>query len=195
MSGVDFNSSDWSDQLSEVRGTISRRSRRSEVGGYVPNRHKRRPRKPKERPQNPFEGVQFKQDEITEVVDARSEDEVGTRVPKIFEVGSVNKQDLCIDICGTGDEAHMGKYVDSPFSSGDDRNRARTFYEDQQDYEDEELSEEELAEIYRVKKSNARTKKTIIRGIALIGTLAVTTCGFALVSGLLGRHRSNIMNM
>lgn len=209
MSGVS-KSQDWQDQLRDIGEVLGHRDDDSK-DGYKPNRYTRRKSK-KSQEQDPFEGVVFDAvltvDNVLDGVISKSDSlNKAGMFPRGIEIGAVDSQ-----LPGTGsdensEEAAMIAKKQDPFASDEDENAQprhspkgtsngsrKAAYDD--DHEEEYgLSEEDQAELDRRHKTGERVKKGIVWTMLGFGTVAVVGGAIAIVSGLLGNHKSNIMNL
>jgi hypothetical protein len=196
MSGLHYKSSDWEDQLLQVRGAL----RSGEKGGFEPNRHRR---KRQYRDRRSAEDLW-----VTEVTGNK---EVGSN----GGIGLVENQGVHNGFEGfsdVGSHAAEGDYNgEAPMS---DNNQDQYPFEDdgythrsnrgkelrqskpegERRYESEE-TEEEKAERKKNERINAKVRKGLIWGTASLAATAVAICGAAVITGLLGKHKSNFMNM
>jgi len=197
MSGAKYQHRDWQDQLSGVRGDLL--NQYTSHSGFVSSRHRRSGRSNRnKRERDPFEGVVFPNSSDSSI---QAVNNVSDASEAVSGSNLVSEQDPVTDIINDyGDE--------EVFMSNNNRDQSLSGDEDKvvdsssqgnlrgkQESEEPELSEEEKAELERKRILNRKIQKGAVYGVASCAALAVATCGLALIHGLLGRHRSNIMNM
>jgi hypothetical protein len=214
MSGVSQRSLAWKDQLSDVRTELLRGDQEDAIGGYEPNRHRRR--KVKSHKRDPFEGTALESSssrgtkskqrrDIFEYIVDQGVQDVANSNPDSDRDGVASSND------NGAEGAFMGNDNDNPFLSrdGDEgrqhRRRNHTASQSRQgrgvegegteENEEVPLSPEEQAEEDRKARVNKRVKKAILWGFLGTATAAVVAGAGAVAIGLLRGHKSNIMNL
>lgn len=199
MSGVAQTNHTLQDQLRNIRGVIGNVDEDA-FGGYVPKRRTRsKARRTQER--DPFEGVVFegKKDSgviaATIVTDHDDYQEASFLVAERTVVG-VNLPHAASSY-EIGTEAIMSRTSQNPFSSDhseDDTRKSNATPKggNYSNYEEDELSEEEQAELDRKHRNAERTKKGIMWAVIGAGTASIVCISTVIVTGLLGTHKSRI---
>lgn len=216
MSGVSNQSQDWQDQLLEIGSVLGKRDRDA-IGGYVSNRHVRRKERRNPEP-NPFEGVVFQAVDVE--VDVPVVSSVGNLYDAHHEAGiyprgigveavSSNEDGQLQVMCSDekGEEADMSLKSEDPFlPAGRNANQdkspkgkysgSRNAAKNDDDHGEEVgLTEEEQEELDRKHKHGERVKKTVAMSILTVATCAIVGGVAVAITGLLGNHKSNIMNL
>jgi hypothetical protein len=206
MSGVRQHSSDWQEQLKEVKADLF--SEDVFKGGYTSNRHRRKSKHSKER--NPFEGVTF-QKEVSNIAVNNIGDSSSGLGP-----GPLGDPELSFGFnrseVAWSKDADVGAFMadnrdQSSFGEGDyeaETRRNKFNREGDPDRYDrdltsritrieEELLRRKLNEIQQAK--NRKVEKAAVWGSLVVGTFTVVAGAVVLIVGMLGDHKSNIMNL
>lgn len=206
MSGVRQHNSSWHEQLKDVRADMFSEDTLS--GGYVSNRHRRKSKHSGER--NPFEGFELRK-EVSNEVRNRSGNSFSD-----FKPGPVGDQE--INFGSERSEVAWSRDADVGAFMAD--NRDQSSY-GEEDYEieakrnnsrvegdtlrsdgdlktwitslEEELRRRDLNEIQQAK--NKKVETAAVWGSLIAGTLTVVAGAAVLIVGMLGDHKSNILNL
>jgi hypothetical protein len=198
MSGVRNQNTDWQEKLSSIKSTLAD-DIGYDKGGFVPTRHRRKSSS-HERidPFGEVVVVKKRRDRSGKSEDAsrgaellfltNPEDIGGMATGITIGDEEVNTMSQNNDQSSENEDHSNNPNYGSKRSSGSKREYAEGVYE-------QELSPEQLAERARVQRKNAKIKKVGFWGGLLFGTLGVTVATVAVAAGLMGKHKSNIMNM
>lgn len=190
---------DWKTKLASYRGKFPRELDGDEIGGFKANRNQRRGTSSLKRVIDPFG------EEV--VINVRRRDHSGKS--RDVDLGVESPTERPEDVGGTtagnvkGDEVPiMSKSSDQPqsdenreggeFQGGRSYRRSRDA-EGESRYNEEVYPTPEEQEVVRAKE--ARIKKGVKLALLTAGSVAVMSAAAVLGMGLLGKHKSNIMNM
>ena len=202
MSGVQNRHTDWKDQLSEAKLQINVPIGETATGGFVSNRRRRQSSSSDKNAEriDPF-GEVFVAKASRRDRSGRSKGEYGRGAELLFTANP-------IDISGSAthqgigeEEARMSKKnLDQQTDDELDHQDTRDGSDDSvESAEGEEAviqpTPEQIAEQQSIAKTNARVRKGVKIGALGFGSLILALATVAVGAGLMGKHKSNIMNM
>jgi hypothetical protein len=201
MSGVRYQPSSWREQLESIKA--GRQDSDAALGGYVSNRHRRRSKHTAER--DPFEGVVFQETEVK----SKDSNLVSIPGPGVSGLNETSQENY--RFAGSVDygvEALMNQNRRDQSSSGDGGKRSDPFEKEKPKIVDS-LSAEDLDRYIKKlqlelerrdqekiqKDKNEKVEKITVWSTLVASTTIIVGGAIVLVTGLLGKHRSNIMNL
>lgn len=206
MSGVRQHNLGWHEQLKDVRADMFRDDTLS--GGYVSNRHRRKGKHSGER--NPFEGFELRKEVSSGAGNRRGD------IFSNFKQGPVENREIYFrsersEVTGSRNadsEAFMAENRDQSSHSEEDyesetkRDNSRAEGDTLRSDGDlktwiasleEELRRRDANDVQQAK--NKKVETAAVWGSLIAGTLTVVAGAAVLIVGMLGDHKSNIMNL